>query len=449
MNKTTLSPELDDVIRQSYDVPPVRSEFVNRTYDDLMKRADRKSMRSNRTVLRLRFGLGLAAVLLLFGLIFGQMPEGQALAESIRHFFKIATVTEIPVTDPNLLNTPTLAPTFAVTLAPAVNAAPTNTPLPTPEGFTFEDTQACQTDPYGYYCKIAWAEKKTGFDIKEFPADPLEMRFEELYVEESKVVWINYARVGGGAYLHLVQGPDTGFNKFGVGVPEDTVQQVVVGEYPGEYVAGTFGVGMGETSYSWKPGGKYSLRWSDGSRWFEIISFGCVGRNEQFCAAEGLVELALSLVDEPIPSEDPRADNLTSVEEAEAISGFPLQEPQILPEGFSFHHGTYDVQLAEIRLNYGANGYDLGAVSIILRQIPNDQFWLNSGETWDEFPGERVDINGQPGIYDTQISNNTYSYHVIWQSDKLIIQLWIDTSELWYGATFTREQVLEIARSVK
>lgn len=449
MNKTTYSPELDDVIRQSYGVPEIRSEFVNRTYDDLMKRAEQKSMRSNRTGLRLRFGLGLAAALLLFGMVFAKMPEGQALAESIKHFFKIATVTEIPVTDPNFLNTPTFAPTFAVTLVPAVNAAPTKTPPPTPEGFTADEYDACKTDPNSYTCRIAWAEKKAGFDIKEFPADPIDKRFENVLVTNGEVR-INYKRVGGGDFLQFIQGLGTEFSSMSGSVPEESIQQVMVGDYPGEFVQGLFAVGPGETTYSWRTdGSKFSLRWSDGERWYEIIQMGCVGGVEYYCNADGLIRLALSLVDEPVPSEDPRADNLTSVEEAEAISGFPLQEPQILPEGFSFHHGTYDAQLSEIRLNYGANGYDLWAVSIILRQIPNDQFWLNSGETWDEFPGERVDINGQPGIYSTHISNNNYSYDVIWQSDKLIIQLWIDTSELWYGATFTREQVLEIARSVK
>ncbi|MHB1384724.1 MAG: DUF4367 domain-containing protein [Bellilinea sp.] len=451
MNKTTLSPELDDVIRQSYEVPPVRSEFVNRTYDDLMKRADRKSMRSNRTVLRLRFGLGLAAVLLLFGLIFGQMPEGQALAESIRHFFKIAAVTEIPVTDPNLLSTPTLAPTFAVTLAPAVNTEPTKTPPPTPEGFTLEDTQACQTDPYGYRCKIAWAEKKAGFDVKEFPSDPLEMRFDELYIKDSNEVWIRYSAVRGGTYLSLVQRPDNGYTKYGVGVPEDSVQQVMVGEYPGEYVAGLFAVGMGETSYSWKQdGGKYSLRWADGERWFEIINFGCVGIT-QYCSEEELINLALTLVDKSAPFNGPRADFLKNVKEAEEISGFDVLEPGILPDGFKFSSGRYDKDKSEIVLSYKpADPDQWHFANLEIFQIPLDRYSYPDSSDSDNVTLEPVNINGHSGtLFFDHEGNDKYIFgSVKWQTDEWVFILTLHATDA-YGGTFTREQVLEIARSVK
>lgn len=451
MDETTFSPELDDVIRQSYGAPEIRSKFVDHTYNDLMMRADQKSTRTARKILRLRFGLGLAAVLFLFGLIFGQMPEGQALAESIRHFFTIATVTEIPVTDPNLLNTPTLAPTFAVTLAPAVETKPTKTPFPTPEGFTLEDTQACQTDPYGYRCKIAWAEKKAGFDLKEFPSDPLEMRFDELYIEDGNEVWIRYSRVGGGSYLSLVQGPDHGLNKFGVGVPEDSIQQVMVGEYPGEYVAGTFGVGMGETSYSWKQdGGKYSLLWSDGERLLEIISHGCVGITH-YCSEEELINLALSLVDESEPSNGPRADYLKSVEEAEEISGFDVLEPGLLPEGFKFSYGKYDKEKSEIKLSYKpVDSEQFHFADLEIWQIPLDQYNSSSSDHWVYAIGEPVNINGQSGKFiDHRDSNGKfYSGSVMWQTDKLVVILTISASDA-YGGTFTRDQVLEIARSVK
>lgn len=450
MNKTTYSPELDDVILQSYGVPEIRSEFVNRTYDDLIKLADQKSMRSNHTGLRLRFGLGLAAALLLFGMVFAKMPEGQALAESIKHFFKISTVTEIPVNNPELLNTPTLAPTFAVTLAPAVNTESTKTPFPTPEGFTIEDTQACQADPYGYRCKIAWAEKKAGFEIKEFPADPLEMRFEELYVADSKVVQISYARVGGGSFLYLVQGPDYGFNKYGVGVPEGSVQQVMVGEYPGEYVAGTFGVGPGETSYTWKSSGKYSLRWSDGERWFEIINFGCVGIT-QYCSEEELINLALTLVDESTPSNGPRADFLKNVKEAEEISGFDVLEPGILPEGFKFSSGRYDKDKSEIVLSYKpADPDQWHYANLEIWQIPLDQYSYPDSSDSDNVTLEPVNINGHSGtLFFNHEGNDKYILgSVKWQTDEWVFILTLHATDA-YGGTFTREQVLEIARSVK
>ncbi len=435
---------MDEIIRQSYGVPEIRPEFVNHTYDILVQRAGIKSTHSARKVIRLRFGLGLAAALLLFGLIFAKMPAGQALAESIKHFFNISTTTEIPVPNPDGIVAPTHASAFQVTLLPADLAAPTDTPVPTPEGFNAFEYEACKTDPSSYTCKIAWAEKKAGFDIKEFPADPIDKKFENVYVTNGEV-WIEYKRVGGGDFLRIGQGLGSQFSSMSGSVPEESIRQVMVGDYPGEFVQGLYAAGSGETVYTWKTdGSKFSLRWSDGERWYEIIQMGCVGI-EHYCDAEGLIQLALSLVDQPVPANMLRADNLKSIQEAEEISGLTLLEPKMLPEEFSFHHGTFDAQLGEIKLYYSAGGYDLGAVSIILRQIPAEQFWKNSGETWQEFTGKDVTINGQDGLY--QSSDGNYQ-SLIWQSGDMMIVLEVVSTE-WYGGTITEEQVLEIAQSLE
>ncbi len=439
MNKNGSLDQFEAVMRKAYAVPEIRSEFVNRVHAELMRRADSQAVKVARKGFVLRFGLGFAVVLLL-AMFFAKAPEGQALADSIKHFFKIATVTEIPITEPNLLVTPTFASPFAVSLAPAASA-PTEAPLPTPEGFTLAKTQACQTEPYGYACKLAWAEKKVGYDIKELPTDPAEYSFEGVYVQGINDVQINYERIGGGSYLYLLQGPGGEFTSLGAGVPEDSIQQVLVGKYPGEYVVGIYAAKPGETAYKWVPAGKYSLRWADGERWYEINAYGCVGR-EDLCSAEGLIKLALSLVDQSVPAEGPRADHLVSFAEAEQISGLSLLKPAILPEGFVFDYGTYNADLKEIRLNYHPIGYDPGVAEISLLQ----SLQQNPGGTWDRFTGETVDINGQTGKY---MSNDAFTHAVVWQSGDLEIRMLITLSDLWYGGTFTKEQVLEIARSVQ
>lgn len=443
MNKDGSIAQFEANMRKAYAVPEIRAEFVNRVQAELTRRADHQNVKTSRKGFFLRLGLGFAAVLLL-AVFFVKLPEGQALADTIKHFFKIATVTEIPITEPKLLATPTFASPFAVTLAPADVAAPTETFLPTPEGFTLAKTQACETEPYGYACKLAWAEKKVGYDIKEFPTDPAGYRFEGIFVQGINDVQINYERISGGAYIYFLQGLGGEFASVGAGVPEDSIQPVMIGEYPGEYVVGMYAARPGETSSKWISDTKYSLRWADGERWYEIDYLGCTGGKD--CSAEELIEVALSLVDQSVLSNELRADYLKSVAEAEQVSGLLLQEPQVLPEGFKLSYGTYDAELSQIRLSYHPNGYVPGVTEVSVLETPIEQFWLHSGESWNEFAGEDVDINGQMGKY---FSEDVFNHHVTWQTEGLVIVMRVYSSDLWYGGTFSKEQVLEIARSFR
>ena len=77
---------------------------------------------------------------------------------------------------------------------------------------------------------------------------------------------------------------------------------------------------------------------------------GCVDLRYEFCTSpEQLIRIAESLVYQPEPRSELRADYLKSPEEAALISGFTVLTPTILPEGFVFDHGTYDAELKQIQ----------------------------------------------------------------------------------------------------
>lgn len=441
MNEKLTPHPLDDVIRRSYDVPEIRPEFVSALSVDLMQSANRQIAKNTNKNFSLRLGLGFAAIALLLTIFFTQAPAGQALAESIGRFFKVSSVTEIPISNPNEAVAPTYAPTFSVTLVPVAIAPLTETPFPTLQGFTLASSRACEAEPFGYTCQLAWAEKKVGYDLKELPEDPTDYRFEKVFVQGNNDVQINYERIAGGSYLYFLQGQGSEFASTGTGVPEDSIQSVMVGDNPGEFVAGVYAAAPGQTTFKWNPDSQYSLRWADEGRWFEIDVHGCVGR-EDLCSAEGLIEVALSLVDQPVSVEGLLADHLTSIAEGEQISGLSLMEPAILPEDFVFSYATYDADLKEIRLNYHPTGYDPGVAQI--------SFWQsrlqNPVGTLNEYTGDTVEINGKPGKYS---SIDSFTHTIVWQSGDLEIRMVVTSSKLWYGGTFTREQVLEIARSVE
>lgn len=441
MNEKFSPHPLDDVIRGSYDVPEIRTEFVSALSVDLMQLANKQVAKNTNRNFTLRLGLGFATIALLLGIFFTQAPAGRALADSISRFFQISSVTEIPIDNPSQAEIPTYAPTFSVTLAPAAIIGATKAPVPTPDGFTLANSRACEVEPFGYTCQIAWAEKKIGYDLKELPKDPTEYHFEKVFVQGNNDVQINYERIAGGSYLYFLQGQGSEFTSTGAGVPADAIQSVMVGENPGEFVAGVYTAAPGQTSFNWNPDSRYSLRWADDGRWFEITTYGCVGR-EDLCSAEGLIEMALTLVDQPIQAEFTLPDHLTNITEAEQISGLTLMEPAILPVGFVFSYASYNAGLKEIQMIYHPSGYDPGVAQISLwqsrLQIPPT---ASNG-----FIGETVDINGQPGQYS---SPDSFNHTVVWQSGDMDIRLVIASSELWYSGTFTKEQVLEIARSVK
>ncbi len=442
MNEDKVTFEFENQIGRSFGAPEIDHAFSERLEAELLRRADLRMARRARIAPRLRWGVGLSAAALLLVLFLFASPQGRALAETIGHLFKVAMVTEIPIEDPSMLATPTFAPGFAVTLAPAETAAPTSAPAPAQSNVPDDARAVCEDDPYGYACKIYWAEKRAGFDIREFGSDPIDMRFREIHVEENKDVYIRYERVGGGTYMIFNQGLGGEFGSGATGVPAEAIQPVMVGEYPGEYAEGSYVALSGAKTFTWQTdASRYSLRWREDDRWYEIQYWGCVGR-EDYCNAEGLVQLALTLVDRPLPETGPRADYLKSVAEAELISGLDLLEPAILPEGFIFSYGTFNAENGQAMLSYQPVGYPPMVAEISIRQEAGDKVPMPPIE--EKF--ETVEIHGNPAFYQ---STGPYSHWITWQENGKIITLAVVSSDLWYGGTFTREQVLEIARSMQ
>jgi hypothetical protein len=151
------------------------------------------------------------------------------------------------------------------------------------------------------------------------------------------------------------------------------------------------------------------------------------------------------LVNEPNPVLEPRADHLTSLDEASRLASFTVAAPSLLPDGFVFEYAQYNADLSQLRLFYAPPGGQ-GVASISIVETPLDKVSLAPDVNGEEIEGEAVDINGNPGIY---FSNDPYSHALTWKSGEIEITMWVYSSEIWYGGSFTKEQILEIGRSVK
>lgn len=445
MNKENVNTKFEELVQNSYNIPSISGNFYNNLYAELMSHAEKKRASPKISSIRVRFAFGLTILLALVFIFIAFTPQGKAFAETIKHLFVTTDITEIPIDDPETVASPTFVPTFEVTLIPATDPeVKENFISPEIAGLSSTDL-VCEDDPNGYTCQIAKAERKIGFDLKELPADPYTFKFSELYITQSDEVWINYERVGGGSYLYLYQAIGDTSSMYG-SVPEDAIQEVKVGEYFGEYVVGNYFTDAESSSYKWGYHGTYRLRWTEGEKRFELRHDGCVDIRYEFCTSpDELIRVAESLVYDPKPSSELRPDYLKNPEEAAIISGFTILTPTILPEGFVFDHGTYNTDLKQIRLSYTSTSSDPGTAEILIVIRPLIEIAANPGEDWS-VEGDSVDINGNQGFYR---SFGSFNHAVSWEENGMRIHVSVSASETAFGGGFTKDQVLEIARSLR
>ncbi|OGN75730.1 MAG: hypothetical protein A2X25_02900 [Chloroflexi bacterium GWB2_49_20] len=390
----------------------------------------------------------IAFALLIIISIFMLSPGRQALAETLRHLFWPTSKEQFPPLTSQQLATPTFAPTFAATLASAQNPKPTETLVPVPTNLSPDLISACGIDPYGYACKIARAEKQAGFDAKEFPADPEGFVFRAVEKAISGEVWIRYNVIGGGGYLYWSQGIGE-FPEFTGAAPESAIEEVQVGENRGEYVAGIYGSGnVLPAEYTWSSCCRQRLRWTDGERWYELDKQAALPQTD-YMTREAMIQMATQMVDQPSPTQSLRADYLTSLTEASQLTEFEILAPSILPDGFRFDYASYDKDLSQLRLTYtpgGTQGSEPGAASILIIETPLDKLSLAPGVIGEELKGETVNINGYPGTY---FSDNPYDHWLTWRTSSLKITLMVYSTKELYGGSFTKEQILEMGKSMK
>lgn len=394
--------------------------------------------------LRLVTALGSAVVIIL--VIFAIAPARHALAEALRWLFNATDAQEIPIENSLRVATPTFAPTFSITLSPVAAGSLQRTPALVPTDIDPISKSACADDPYGYTCKIAWAEKKAGFDAREFPAVPDHLKFDDVYVNRNNEIIIQYSLIGGGGYLYFFQGMDNEPQSTTSEVYSGAIEKVMVGNYPGEFVAGMFVTTGDPPVYSWSPAGRARLLWTEGERWFELDSEACM--KTYFCPGrDELIQMASQLVDKPLPENGLNEGYLENLDEVDQLADFDILVPTILPQKFEFSYASYDSDLYQVEINFcPTDMQDQGAARIMIVETPIEKVFLNPTENEKEITGENVEINGQSGIY---VSNSGFYHILTWQHEKLRITLSVYSSDLWYGGIFTKEQVLEIARSMQ
>lgn len=283
-------------------------------------------------------------------------PQGRALAQRMFQFFTVNDQKSFPLpTDQAFFpapptSTPPAAHLLVLEAARPGQAAPTAAP---DAGCTSPEAQG------SYTCQVKAVEDQAGFNAREFLYDPKGMKFSTAsYVPATGEIDMEFVVITGGGYLYLRQGisdfPEQ-TSTWGT-VPSDAVEEVTVNGQYAEIASGTYIVYPNATSAVWEPGPlKRSLAWRDGSRWFVLEKMGDPYPIEWITKDE-LIKLAEGLVDErpagTVPPLDP--EYLTTVEQAEALAGFDIPTPALLPAGFELKRVVWTDHTA--RLIYGPSG---------------------------------------------------------------------------------------------
>jgi len=415
-------------------------------------------------------------VTLLFLVVILATPWGQALAQSLFRFFSVAPAESFPLpTEQNQLYgaEPTKPPTFAVQLQPLAPA-----PIETGEAATLAPPASAEPVIFGcddslslltYRCQVSKAEAAVGFDLKEPPGDLQGLFFSRAEANPTlHSASLLYAAIGGGSQLTISQvRGDMAASSWGEVPPGAAVEKVRVGENDGEYVRGAFVVKPGAASAAWQADSPVQrLRWREGDVLFEIRLDGEVWRVE-YLEKDTLVALAESLVYKPNLAEDQlRADYLTRVEDAEALAGFDVLEPTMLPEDFSFNHAEFESTSQQVRLVYEA-GTGGGTAGIVIYQTSltdAPEFDLTAGFPLDVVETVRVGgiiAQSVAGAYFTEYAPtpgsptatpvwnpNDPSRSLIWRTSTLSVEIYYFSSQ-WYGGRLDKSGLIALAESMK
>jgi len=330
-------------------------------------------------------------------------PQGQMFAQKIWKYFDTVPETSFDPPWP----TPILVPTFTLEAnlvyqpgVPTVGADNCGTVI-SPISSTF-------------VCQLQDAQTRLGFAVKSFPAQYVDVPFHSLWVDP-KTTWLHLTFRGQGSVYTLAQGlGDFLWHP----VYEGAVQPVQVGQYPAEFVAGSFIFPDGEPYEPWVWNADepfYRLRWKENERWYEFtLARGQPGESGLGEIQDEMIQIAENLVGLDQGTEKLAAGNQPSIKDS---IGFTIKEPGLLPGGFQqAPYGGWSNLTTAPRVTmyyeYQVNGEIVNSLKLDQMLIPSDDQTLRrefavayqshsliNGEWTNPSTDEEVYINDITGYY--------------------------------------------------
>lgn len=388
-----------------------------------------------------RAALVLLAIAILLAFVF-LTPQGRAWAQEVMRFFTRVNSIAVQLSDEQLKQMNDINKPYDLPLVPVF------IPTVSPEMAPISGCEIPQKSQ-SYRCQVALAESKLGFDLKELPEKPNDWEFKSLsFDKDSHYAVMTYEldirHIGGTSYSSLVftQGMDSFSNLSNLygnnpwdAVPADKVEAVSIGAYKGEYVKGGFGLPPGKNTLVWFEADRQRLAWSEGARWY-LIDFrpnfnvaGTMGRDQ-------LIHLAESLIASPIATTEPlNPAYLTSISDAEKISGLHLKAPTLLPMNINFSYARYSSIKQQVQLIYGDNE------ELTIQEWKGDPINFNKSSGAYEI----VHINGEDAYYDPAEGSESHLF-LWWHKNGLNYQMDYNQS---FGWRIDKDKMISIAESMQ
>lgn len=366
-------------------------------------------------------------------------PQGRAWAQEVVQFFTRVTADTVQLSDETIQQMNEPMQEYDLTLIPVLIP---EVPL------EMQAITGCETlqKAESYRCQVDLAESTLGFDLKELPEKPIDWEFNSLSFDpDAHMAGIRYEfDFTETSYSTLVikQGtgyfPDSGNNPW-ESVPVEKVETVSIGGYPGEYVKGRFGLSPGNDKLTWSDHDVHRLAWREDTIWYWIEFWPNlnlvpeIGRDE-------LIHMAESLIFSPVETmEGLNPDRLSSIVDAEKISGLDLKSPTLLPMNMDFSYARYSSDDQKVDLIYGSNE------ELIIQAWEGAPVDFKKPLGKYEFTCEVVSIRNGNAYYCARETPSPHSF-LWWYQDGLNYQM--DYEQL-LGGRLGREKMIAIAESLK
>ncbi len=291
---------------------------------------------------RFRIALAAALAVLLVFMILLTTPQGLAWAQSTFRFFTRTVSNTLPNPNPT-------AEIFMVDVTPGVSSAPE--PTPTANGQMlplFSDECGSWSNPT---CTVEQIRGMVNFEVKELARIPDGMRLLGATGGPDEV-WIHYQRddlMGG---ILLSQGPWTDdLAKAWKVALTATVESVPIGNTIGEYVKGSWFMSAVDAVATWDPTDGQTLRWREKDMFYTMMVTGSPEDQGQPLDKNGMAALAAGPTTQPVVVA-PDTTRLKTAQEAEALAGFDVIQPDPLPDGYTFKYASYVPETGSVCLYF-------------------------------------------------------------------------------------------------
>ena len=255
-----------------------------------------------------------------------------------------------------------------------------------------------------FYCQLSQAAAAAGFTPWQFSSLPSGISFQG---SDYRPGLTNLLYSNGQQQLSVLQSSTQASllqaDVVWSSAPVSAIQAVDVAGSPGEMIQG-----MPSSPSTWDPESAVErLRWENGDYWFQIVATGSPAPEQsqdlitianQLTPDESLAQLGRQPT--PRPPQD-YAEAYTNLSDLEAITGFDVLEPAVLPEELSFSHARYIPDPGIVMLFYGSFGPDLVHSSGPVLRIHQWMKSRGSLEMPKDYPPEAIKsvaIDGYPGF---------------------------------------------------